>query len=1714
MDAEEKRPQKGWLRSIFKCLKRTLLLGLALVLIAIGFLLTTGWPFGWAIRLASDQEVVPGLAWSCANGRLKADWDGELRVEMGGFTFGNVGAPALADLEAVTVEWSSGGLRSGSIAPEQIKVKGLKVTPRLNEEGLLVFVELPERGEPEEEVDELNEPIHLENLPRFLFPAEGRPLLILVEGFELLLPQEFGGPLRRALTDLEIEVSRNLDRLQITSVLRETLNESTEAIFEGGTQLVFDLGTGLVTVRNEYDLKFEYAESVVAEYGLRKPQGILKLESDIAGNVLELGKWKVTGSILWEGVKVDMDGLVLDLVDIPIRQDYELNTEGIGKPKSLDWSMATRIGTDLLTNELSGLFDLESLKGQLKTRLEVSGLEALLARIPFELPGVRGGIEISGHAAYDVALLEIETMGIHFESTPIDVVLSEELQLALPRMVNELEGSGRWVEGDQAYGLLNTVSKVFFTNGEIAETRLKVDLAAVSQVVSLNLESEGWDLDALKGIANQGVDLEAEGLIGLQVDLGYGLKEATLRHAQFDFDLEGIHLWAKTYLKKSLVIPTTSFHGQVGANFENGTVSPFVFSAGPLSIRSDGFSWAQEAGRTQGKGSLEMGGMKGSFLREWVVDELLGELPLNDDELAEIGIVDSRVEFDIQGADGALPVVDLLIHTGAELNEGGVEGIVRGHFDPNTEKWDIGIEVPDFVQAQWNLAVLKRFPSPLLNAPVTAWFSAKGQLPDQIKEARWALEVKEGEVDFGDLLKDWLIKPLPVTYFRVAGAMDEGVKKLKLDSLEFVSGRGVLAFNRGELQKPDSFIVQNGTPAKVDLQFELRDWYLGDFVSLLSPDALELLQLKGRDLERVGLEHFTLDTQLTIAQEPAGIRLLSLAGETNAAFLVGGALVPLDIELSFDQGRSVLSALTRVTAFQPNLIDLDYLKEHLPIGMESLAIPISCEIKLEAGIPVPGEDAVEPPVAELKFMAGPGEIAANSFMRVATPLKEVSMTGRIRVDALQLEAFRIFADFGGPQFLLDEIELKLGTDGAPMEGQMRLLATDWDIGWLHARIPDAIGETIIPSEVLAGQFGGKVDVFDLRATFALDLEHPGPSALKVFSLKMESGDFEATVPGYPRVYMHSLRAEGDAGKVVVMITDAGVDGVVMSRTQVEISEPLTALPEGSVALNIRGDLGRLKGLLESWTLRPEGIDLSLIEGLGGDFSFDLEASAPLSAETNPESIQSHFGFNLIVDQIPFLPEGVRIGHLDTHIEGSVQEGQAVVLGKGRLGEVAFDDYAAGDLPFEWNVHSDFEQLKAKGLFDLSTMELKVVDLGWRKESGKPASFSLGIELPDFPEEGEGLHLGYALGATGLAFESIRGHGWVEIDQGIENGYGGLRKLELAQLELDATDLNAMLLVGEKGDLDLRIGSRHIDVAEILRRFEPMVAHLQHELIETRKLAEKKEDSPLDTKEAEAVEVDDSSPEELDSPLAGLPNMKLHVLFPELYMGGAEYLRQFEIRTELEESLPVYLKFGFNYGNDLWAVDLGKENRNGGAQDWRFELTNIGNLVNTLLQPLLELSAETCPEGSELALLRDLPLSVSGGHLRLSGDVQLDMAQVAVDGSMEMSGLVFEKEIPFLSRIAGLVDKQVYLEVPFHRFDIERFHYDPQLAEVKALYIDGPVDISFEGITVDLIESQMLAKGKVFGLCFEVAGLLDDLGFYLCDDMPGVGVLTAEDEFVW
>lgn len=1664
------------------------LVSVGLLLTSLIVLFTTGYSLTLFTGTLSAPASGTSPAYRLEGLLIKGNFKGELGVFIDGIAVGDAADSGALAVEHAEVRWKLSSMLRLNAAPAAVEAGDVVVRLRRDESGALGFMQLP-AGEPKPEA-----PATAPSLPpSWLLPREGRPLAILVDSIRVLVPQADGST-REVAAKIDGDITRAGTLLNVVQHL--TLGETG-----GGAPIVGNLQAGLSLDNGDLAASGDLALPGIELARVFVPDLPAELRGGATGsltahaNLLKPGAAQVRATFT-------MADLRANLPDMPVALDrfavtLDATTEGDMTPERAIVALETDLGTApaVRTRVMIALADaFQTIDLHVDNHLAQSGWFCTLlpgAGIPVNSVPVQTTID----ARFHVDTLTLEKLAVRAVGEPGFVDLQGE-HVALPPWIVELTGDA--VLDGAPGGRLDLEASVAPDEGLPVHARLGVQLDPATGNASVQTGAD-LHLGPLAALM-KGLPVELlEGDLCFEAEATANIEAARLDGATARVRSGGIEVFSSAFLAKPLVVKSFEIVASVGEQAAAGHVEPFAFALGPLQVKCPGLQWKTDAGAISGGGGVEVEPLELADLLALLPPALTKDLPFPQAQMAELGVRRARVDVNITGSDPAKPAIDVDASSVFRLNEGELAVQATARADMATQSWSTTVTVPDFVQAQWRLGLFDTLQLPALDAPVRARFAAEGSMDGQLDRATWDVSAGPGHVVPVGLLAPWLAKPLPVDVFAMGGRIEAGGRRLALDRFEVASGRGSVKFSRVDVQSPEPLPALGPGETVAALSFTMEDWYLGDFLPLLTPEAAAMLPLPRADLDTLGLESFTVEAEVALAAGEGGAPVLRRASAANqAVFRAGGARIPMDVQLGAEPDGSAVFATATLHQFRPDTVQLSLLGG-LPVQPSVLQFPVEVEIKAGAGL---AGTQLTPGRLSVGVRAGPGRVAPNAFLAQAVPLKSFDLQLGARLDTLSLESLTMALDLDGPRVCIDDVRVQPVVSGQPIRGEMHLRAEAFDFAWMKSLV---VGE-LVPEAQRAlfaqAQVGGRLDHFDLRAGFAVNPEAPGPDALQSLGVDMLVEGITLALPDMPPAHVARVALGADLDLLWVTVDDAGLIGAGAEQLRVEVTQPLGAAPVASLNLRTRADLAALQGLVEQWTTRPEALDPALLEGLAGDARFMLQAAVPVS-DPRPETVTAKAQTRLTGLQVPTAYKEMVPGGIGFEFDVAVDNVVARFDGRADLSQVRQAELFAGPVAITFNGEGGMETARGTVSIDLSGAGIHLPSNLWNKEPGRRAGIGLDLKAggygqPDGPIDA---HLNWAL--DGLFYAKQEG-GLDIVAQPTEGAeFGGLRNVALRH-RFGRSDFGLAADMAP-GRVSVTARSDVIDVPELVQLLEPFLHQLSVALAEAAAAGETPAEPP-------AAPIAGPVPA---APAAPLPDIDLALDIGRIQMGFVEQFENLSLRARVIKGVPH--SADFSVGMEGPAIRASLLPGAFGVSGWSLEVEDTSALVARTLAPLSVIPETDRPPGSIFATalsMYDLP---KGGHIQAAGTIDLPKAR-NLSADLRITNLAIRKEIPFLNRIAALVDRRMLVELPFDRFELSGIQLmtgdSLERATIAGGYLDGPINLEITTLDANLLDNTLLFQGKVWGICFEVAGPLDGPSFYLCDKMPGVDMITEEDEFEW
>ncbi len=1699
-------------------------LPLTVIFVLVALLFTSGLPLTPFARMAKGP--VQSLGWSMDIRKvlLRGHFDGRLSIVADDLRLGDNVLEDAVTAPKLRVEWRFSRILGLSLAPSLVELEGCTLRAHKSRDGFIVVLAPPKKVADEQ--DETQDKGEIQ-IPDYALPGEGDAMLFRLSGFTLLMPGAEDGP--ELAYGLETEGRARREGGQLHVAIESLLNLDGQRLTTDIIGAVLDLSDMNLSLELRSKVELDTAfDKVLAELP-NKASGQLQITARVNSSLMNPDGSSMSAIVLADGLAVSgapfqqqfMTGPMKVETDLVMR-DLSAGHKGMGLKLKADFdkgALMLNLGSDVELDTSRVAFDLDMQLGRSATAREF--IEA------FGLPEIDLGARIDMSGEFDAKALSLRKLKFDLASEPFRI-LDKGREYSIPAMEFALSGALENLDRPLPDAGLDCTLSVRNSSGRVWSSNVGIQILDSGRDASLSIDSRGFGMDLVADFLPENLGVKAAGQIDFLANISGDIQARSLAEANVELLVPGdLFISAPEYLGRLLVVKP--FAIRLGARPADGllcVVDPFRVDIGPISLISDGIEvLGREGEGPAGRGSVELGPVQASALVPYIGEKLAAALPFPAQDLEELGLELMRADLELeQYRPGAL-AARLNWDCRFRMNEGVLAFSAVADLDSGRESWSLRLDVPDFVQAQWKLALLRSLPLPELDLPMHAWVEAAGGFDGSVERARWMLEAGPGQIRPTLPLGPWESGSLPLDRFALGGSLGAGLRSVSVDLLELFSGRAELRFSRVSLESDNPLTKLGGARAYAGLSFGMKHWYVGDFVQLFGPGFFEKLGAGADELKSIGLESFDFDADIGISADSEGAVAVESARSSNlAVFLLGQERVPVNIDISGETGR--LLATARIEDLRPDRIQLPML-DKLPISLSDVQIPFGLSLAL--GAAMPGSGPLDPSIHVLA-QAGPGRVIAGPMLAEDLPLKFMRCELDLKVEQMLVENMRLVADFDGPVFAIERADISLLSTDKPGLSKAGLRLEGWTLPWLWAKLPkDKLPENI--RAMTEGiRLAGGLDSMRLDAEFEIDPAKADPSALRSCALDARVSGIELKLKGYPALHLARLDARGGLDSLRIALRDAGLDGAGFESLDIELNRVLA--PECALGIAFRAglDLSALHGIAADWDERPELLEGALVRSLRGRIGLAGTASlhpfmkpiAPLAGlDINYDALgfdSPQPGFSLAsidgATRIDFAGEA-----LDTHTRlafsglslGALFGGDAVL----DLAAGAADDTATARLDI-----------------DLAKSFVTIDALHWSKPAGVAASLGFGAGLKSIASPVKEVDFSYY--AKNLLFNSVKGVGTMKLDPAFEGPLGPLCSLSVKRMDFDRSDLG-LDLSAEKEKLVLALRSGLIDLPDILRVIEPLVCSFNTKpgsdpaasesgtvagpasRAASAQSSTQAPAAPARTAgtvvgpAATANELPTGPSAEPAPPLKALPDMELSLNVARLQTGLDQGLDSLSLRARVEAGEPSRVVFGADIGAGR-MLTLALDRPVNGRFPLMLSVDDVGLLLSRAVSPIQSLPPTELAAGTLFGSICEMPDLISGGTLTISGDIGLQEQSAKLD--LRMDKLVLRQDITFLTRLAGLAKKRVILEIPFSRFELNGISANPEAVGLTSGYIDGPITLILEKVDLSLIQKSLQMRGRVFGVCFEVAGPLSNLQFFLCSDSKVIQSFTDADDFDW
>lgn len=1351
----------------------------------------------------------------------------------------------------------------------------------------------------------------------------------------------------------------------------------------------------------------------------------------------------------------------------------------------------------LASGSLEGTIDLGTASAQLEClgRLENSGL--LRAFLPADQP-MPAAIDVETKLKLELGWDPLKVDRCEF------VVLSHggDLQIderSLPFPAWEFRGT---VEAHDFAPLpdatVHLEADLWYDGRENDPTRSQLDLtyAGATSLVSVEATTSGWTLGMMRHWVKGLEDLQASGRFGATGSGVYDLSAGTVQKAQVALTIEQGQAELPEVLLQPAAIAPTRISVVIGKHIETGQVEPFTLKAGPVELICKGLQWSLAESSVGGEGSFTVVLPTGAVIPEWIRPEALAHAPISMDELAEIALSPVHLEMKVTGSDPTQASIDLSATTRVVLNDGHLDLSAQTTVNTSEGNWEVTLDLPTFDPGTWNIALFERLPVPQLDLPMSLHLTGNGTLDGQLVAATWEYRAGPGVIHPNGPLAQWLQAAVPVDEFLLGGRLRENAHIAELDTCEFRSGRARMHFTRMQLDMPQS--VLTGTPTSAHLQLGLlfENWHPADFMPLLVESLRDQVPLSAEEIAELGLARLELKAETDFAlDENQRWVPRSLKASVDTDFVGGRADIPITTQIDFDPTTGVITATATSASISPEIWQLKPLAE-LPIDLCGIAVPIQFEVRLSTGFP--GTTDIVPPKIGFTLSAGPGSISLPAYLQRSVELEKLNLDLQIRLDTLALDEASMRIDLDGPTITIGSFQAMPNDSLSTWQTRAELVVEQLTLEWFQERVAPEQWKPLLPPAFLPSKLAGEVTI---RASVATLID-PSAAELPAFdqlAYALQIDRLEIDWENRPPLGIAQLKIDGGADQSTVDIRDLSVGGWDSAAIHAQVQNPLAKIPEVQIELDFAGNLQDLAKLYDAWAGPLELGENPLPTELTGRVGLNLSAKTTLTSEVDLNAIAATMQVKIEGVALPPLLPGPTKGEGALSASISLASGAGRITGQTRFHGLEWMPFLSGDAVVDFQAEGALDQSTAKGGFEanLRNLRLSAPDGLWDKPRGAAAKLAGNGYLPGgWPSEGPRT-ANWDFSAEGFVFNQMNGRGSVTLNPVEGAAFGGLQNATLTDFQFDAGRLNAAI-TATRDRIDLNVALQTFDIPLLMQRTAAIFRAMQP------------------APEAAAAETASTEPASLASPPPvlsdPLPPVFITLSGPNLHLGEGRSLNALKLEAQLLNQLPRSASLRFEIAGEPTSFTLGLPNADH-QQTWEFEVANVGKLFDHLTAPSREAPAFFSPDSALLGL-NEYVDTILGGHLQSSGWVNLKATEPIADGTLKLEGIAFLQEVPLLSKLAALAKKKLVMRVPCHVFEWKRFHFENQLLTARDGFIDGPINLSFENVLADLKNETVNAKGKVFGLCFELDGPLASPKPYLCEDGKVIQALTTEDEFVW
>ena len=1686
--------RSGWLR---RTLRRSLVLFAGLLFLLVLTLLTVGLPLGPVMRrvFARIEATQPQTRWESDGGRLRLEWTGAWRVDLAGCRVLRAADQSpVASVQGATLHLPFTRWVRLYLAPDDVRVRVPVLQARQLSTGAWEFWP----AGPQTAAPPAGPAFRLRDLPPMALPRPGRAMRVSVEDAAVRLLVQGDKPRTLAWSRITLDLSSAggadlraafnaepvVGSLAPAGAGTVTAEIPTDALSGTASGRVADLGAWLPLAPSSSGFK---SLAGAAEFRLEAATTLGDLTRGQAKLHLGLTNFTVAGVALPSRLVLPAAAFDAEV------QSADLTKVRIGLTAEADGRTAeVEAETTVDRPKHSARFDC-ALRGL--------RLEQIRAWLPdLSLPEAQSPLTatLGGFVSWSGATVRVSEVCGHFAAGPGELhAAPASPAIALPAVTADLRAGGdfgRVLSGrlDLRGGMEGGPgSPAFELTTVLAETGGRWE--GTFNLAETNLATvEPWLKALALPVAVTGqfaVDARASG-----VTQPFALDTAALTTRARSFTVT-----APQWLARPLTLAPFTLAVQVQDGGRTGRIEPFVLAAGPVLAECTGGKWETPEGVFRGGATVTLGRLAWAEVAPWLAPALRTRLALPEASLAEWALAGLSVETRVSGLVGqdGIPQPERLeadVDTHLAVNGEPLAIRAGAQLDWPTGVLRATVDVPDFVEARWKLAVLEKLPVPLIEAPARAQFATEITLPlsgrpGRVVSATWHLEADAGRlVPQGPLLR-WLVGPLPLRKFVAGGRIVDHFRQLTLDEADLQLGRARLRFERGIVTAPATVFAAGVVPLEIRMHWLLEDWYAEDLLPLVSAEVRGMLPAElppGRN----GLRRLEADFAARASLHPDSTLEIASAEATQSAQLtLGGRDVPVEMRTGFDPASRTLRTSVHLPPLNPASLGLPP-PPYLPFGLGDFDLPVEFRAEALVQLPerIPGEFA--PPRFTAELSAGPGTLRRSGWLGADTPVESFRLVAGMQLNPVTLDRLELMADFRGPRLTVRDATVGYGetlTAAAEVE------VAHVPLGWLLERAPRPMLPPNLAEPLRRLGLSGDLEKVRLMARASADPRQlDQPPQLAKLELDATLTGAAASWDGQPAARIAKIHLTGDPAGLRLTLDDFAAGPARVPRAEVTLTEPFAAKRALCATADWSADLARLSGYLSQLQIPvtwPAGLDPAKLAGR-------LEGAVRVSGPMRQPFVLGDWTADMTVRGEGLVPPavgaGAEVGPVSLTLTAAVKSGQfdgAVDLVPASL---VVAPYLSGAVPVKIRARGDagLQASETTIALDLTAAKLALGPVAWQKPAGAPARVEVRVKTAGLLAADRSPHGEFELKAEGLPLGAWSGTGDVDFRAGYAGKYGGWRRAELREARLGHSVVRARAEANDEGALQLAVESPSIDGGELARFCEKFIGDYNAWI-----------SGPF---------VEEPPPVLPPAVNPGLPDLHGTLRVDRIEMGPQEAFTAVTGTFGTRGGWPAAADLKWRCGPQDYSIDWTGAPA---GDNLTARFTDVGRLFAAVTAPLGTLSIAAIPPDSILAMVRDIPFKIRDGDLQYQGRYELQNPGEYVTGRLRVDGLMLEKQIGFLDKVAGLVKKKPILRVPFRELTAEKVAYGALGFTAKKIFLAGPVDVAADTATWTPWNSKLLVHGKVFGVCFEVSGApAGTAGFYLCDDSQVVRAFTTQDDW--